>query len=156
MSDHQLLNSNNNETSERQLSRKGFLSLVWKSLLGFGGIIGLVGIWRFFSYETNPAERTSFDLGPVDELPEDEFIPITEAKSILIRSGDSFSAISLECPHLGCTVDLMEDGFTCPCHGSEFTFDGAVINGPAAESLRILKLEITEEGHLILNTSEFW
>jgi len=125
-------------------------------LLGLGGILGVVGIWRFFAYETKPAERTSFDLGPVDELPEDAFIPVTEAKSVLIRSEDSFFAISLECPHLGCTVEYNEDGFTCPCHGSEFTFDGTVTNGPANQDLRILKLEITKEGHLILNTSELW
>ncbi len=34
------------------------------------------------------------------------------------------------CPHLGCSINLSApgNGFTCPCHGAEFQFDGALVS----------------------------
>jgi glycine/D-amino acid oxidase-like deaminating enzyme/nitrite reductase/ring-hydroxylating ferredoxin subunit len=46
----------------------------------------------------------------------------------------TFSAV---CPHLGCIVRWNNDekSFDCPCHGSRFSCDGTVINGPAQDNL---------------------
>lgn len=46
-------------------------------------------------------------------------------------------ALSPICPHLGCHVhfNAAEKTWDCPCHGSRFTTDGTVLNGPAVEAL---------------------
>ena len=41
-------------------------------------------------------------------------------------------AFSTECPHAGCAVSKVAGAeLICPCHGSSFGLDGAVITGPA-------------------------
>jgi glycine/D-amino acid oxidase-like deaminating enzyme/nitrite reductase/ring-hydroxylating ferredoxin subunit len=44
---------------------------------------------------------------------------------------------SAACKHLGCIVhwNKEEASWDCPCHGSRFDKDGAVLNGPAIEAL---------------------
>ena len=45
---------------------------------------------------------------------------------------------SAVCPHLGCIVQWneLEKSFDCPCHGSRFTCEGKLINGPAKTDLK--------------------
>ena len=136
------------------ISRQNFFTLVWKSLLGLSGALGLVGLWRYLSYQPYSMPRTSFDLGPVEDLPPGEFIPIPEAQAMLLNTSDGLIGLSLICPHLGCVVETTESDFTCPCHGSRFEHNGSLIVGPANQPLRILSLKITEDGHLQLDTSE--
>ena len=46
-------------------------------------------------------------------------------------------AVSVRCTHLGCLVRFTaaERSWDCPCHGSRFDVDGAVLEGPATDPL---------------------
>lgn len=55
--------------------------------------------------------------------------------------------LSAVCPHLRCIVRWNGDekSWDCPCHGSRFTPEGRVINGPANVDLKSLKKVLTHE-----------
>jgi Rieske Fe-S protein len=52
---------------------------------------------------------------------------------------------SAVCTHLGCHLhwNSTEQCWDCPCHGSHFAPDGAVLNGPALAPLA--KVELSEK-----------
>jgi Rieske Fe-S protein len=56
------------------------------------------------------------------------------------RTGtDTVVAVSRRCTHQGCTIALpATPGATlnCPCHGSRFTINGTVVQGPAQNPLQ--------------------
>uniref|UniRef100_A0A7S3EWT3 Rieske domain-containing protein n=1 Tax=Haptolina ericina TaxID=156174 RepID=A0A7S3EWT3_9EUKA len=56
-------------------------------------------------------------------------------------------ALKAECTHLGCLVapNPLGDGFTCPCHGSEYFADGSVKRGPAPAPLRLAQVSPREK-----------
>jgi cytochrome b6-f complex iron-sulfur subunit len=60
-----------------------------------------------------------------------------------MESGE-ISAVLASCTHQGCQPEPVADRLACPCHGSEFAFDGRVLQGPAERPLP--RFEVTVEG----------
>jgi len=67
------------------------------------------------------------------------FVPAGRSVA-LFRDSKGVHAISTVCTHLGCIVKPTADGFDCPCHGSRFAVDGAVVKGPAPRALPWVKV----------------
>jgi Rieske Fe-S protein len=59
----------------------------------------------------------------------------------VVRTGTStFKGFSRICTHEQCDVDVRNNRFECPCHGSIFAADGSVIRGPNISSPPITPL----------------
>jgi cytochrome b6-f complex iron-sulfur subunit len=134
------------------ISRRDFLKLTLDSLLAFGGLLGLGGLFRFLSYKNEPAQPTEFDLGLAENYRPGSSTTIPEIPAVLIHANSGFTALSLVCTHLGCTVEVQVDGFACPCHGSRFNKNGIPVKGPATAPLKTFRVEQTTDGKLILHT----
>jgi glycine/D-amino acid oxidase-like deaminating enzyme/nitrite reductase/ring-hydroxylating ferredoxin subunit len=85
---------------------------------------------------------TSFDVEgkSLDEVQNGEGkIVKVEGKKIAAFRDDSgaLHCLSPVCTHMGCDVAFndAEKTWDCPCHGSRFTTEGEVLNGPAREPL---------------------
>ncbi|ATL27536.1 FAD-dependent oxidoreductase [Streptomyces formicae] len=76
----------------------------------------------------------------VEELPPDSgaVVRLDGRRRAVYRDPDgALHAVSARCTHLGCLVafNAAERSWDCPCHGSRFTPEGRVIQGPATRPL---------------------
>lgn len=76
--------------------------------------------------------RADFGEGPYAFLDNPQL-----PRAIYLRrdSNGSFTALLTRCTHQGCQVEPAGDRLACPCHGSEYAFDGTVLQGPAEHPL---------------------
>jgi cytochrome b6-f complex iron-sulfur subunit len=136
----------------KQLSRRRFLGWLIKGSLAGSALVGMGVLGRFISFESESSPPKSYDLGAAIDYPLDTRRVYVPAQALIIHNSQGFTALSLVCPHLGCIVNLTNEGFACPCHGSHFSADGSLRNGPASRPLNSLKVEVNEAGHLIVYT----
>ena len=56
-------------------------------------------------------------------------------------------ALSAECPHLSCPVNLAPDRrtFLCPCHQASFGFDGKTLNSVSPRAMDALEVKLGAE-----------
>ncbi len=105
---------------------------------------------RFLSETLNMAKQygdyiKKADIEEADQLAGDEGAILSKGfrKIAIYRDATgtlhSFTAV---CPHLGCVLQWNGDEktFDCPCHGSRFSKEGVVINGPAVSNLERIKI----------------
>lgn len=81
-----------------------------------------------------PAEGAAFVQAPGMQRP--IFLSLGE--------GGEFTALLASCTHQGCQPGPVGDRLVCPCHGSEFAFDGTVLEGPASRPLT--RYDVVREG----------
>lgn len=60
-----------------------------------------------------------------------QLVQVDLERAVKRTGGNAFLALSLICTHQGCDAGVTTTNIVeCPCHGSRFTSDGTVINGP--------------------------
>lgn len=91
---------------------------------------------RWASHERVPG---GIDLAPEDVRPgEGALVDVSGLPAPLYvhRHRDGrVTAVLTRCTHRGCTAAPRSRRIVCPCHGSEYELDGAVVQGPAERDL---------------------
>jgi cytochrome b6-f complex iron-sulfur subunit len=134
------------------LTRRDFLKLTRTFIFWACAVLGLGALLRFLDTRTQPDAQTDFDLGPADGIVVGVRTLLPAVPAMLVHDAHGFTALSLVCTHLGCTVESKPEGFACPCHGSRFDRQGSVTRGPAVEPLKVLRTAITPDGRLHIYT----
>ena len=148
-------------SNERREKKKGiwsrrdfFTRLGWG---GFGvfGFLSLVGFLRsafprvLFQPPTKfkAGNPNDYVLGEVNERFKQEY------RVWIVREESGLYALFAKCTHLGCTPRWLpaENKFKCPCHGSGFFKDGTNFEGPAPRPLDRFKIEVGEDGQLVVD-----
>ena len=133
-----------------------------REMIAVGSAFGLLGLaaagtggalFKFMFPVVSYGTPQKF-LVSLDDLPDigDELI-FEDQKTVLRRQSETeVAAISLVCTHLGCTVNRVETGFQCPCHGSQYDTDGIVVGGPAPKTLPWLEIKKVPGNQLEIDT----
>jgi cytochrome b6-f complex iron-sulfur subunit len=129
----------------------GMLNLAWIAPL----VISLGQVVRFLRFNPPDSGITRFPLslpGALTAFP----VYLEQGRVWLMRDTHGLYALDAVCTHLGCIVgrDETDAGFKCPCHGSRFSADGGVLNGPASQPLRYLQLAQADDGQIVVDRSK--
>lgn len=138
------------QPEETAVSRRHFL----KYGLGVLGAVALLELGGATLLYLRPQETAvSFgkviNAGPVENFPPGSVTEFVNGRFFLVRGKDGgFLAIYRRCPHLGCTVNWIEEDnqFHCPCHAARFDAHGDYNNPPVPRPLDTFAITIGEDG----------
>jgi len=135
------------------MRRRKFLNkLAITAVSGAGALSLAAALGEILPPETQ--RYSLLKLGHVDDYPLNDFSFIPEKKLYLQRTRTHLRALSGVCTHLGCTISKSENGFQCPCHGSQYDKLGRPLSGPASRELDQFRIELSSQGEIIVNLSE--
>ena len=133
--------------SEQQATRRRFLGGVMLTSLGVS-LAGTLAVWVRYLWPSVLFELpTRFRAARIGDLVRKRILFLRDRKLFVVKDEEGIFAQSAVCPHLGCLAraNPAEDGFFCPCHGSQFSIDGRVIKGPAPKALAHYQIERRQE-----------
>lgn len=144
---------------EPERGRRNFMKRVWQIL----GVVALAEFLWFVVSLLRPSRETHKSrpsdtvrvIGNVEEFPPGTVTPDRINRLYIVREKEGgFLALSLTCPHLGCSVLWNEERqqFDCPCHSSAFDRRGIVLSSPAPRPLDYMPV-IIEEGKMKVDMS---
>lgn len=136
------------------INRRHFLELAGAGAIAIASIGAVALTGQFLSPNVLMEPSKKFKAGKIDNFASDSVTLNKEQKVYIVRGKEGyFYAVSAVCTHLGCITNWKsEQGIiACPCHGSKFTKEGKVIEGPAPRSLPRFAMALDEQGQLIVD-----
>lgn len=142
-------------TAEQELERRRFLALVGAGALGVVGLGLGAATLRFIEPNVLFEEEKRFGVGRPEDIAPGTVLVLSRQRVYVIRTAAGFYALSAVCTHLGCVTryDASRRGIFCPCHGSRYSLDGAVTDGPAPRPLARYELSL-ERGVLVVDAAK--
>jgi cytochrome b6-f complex iron-sulfur subunit len=133
------------------------LAFLWPNLKGgFGSIINAGNIEDIKTQIADSEQpfysgTGRFYVVAYDGRPEDDVDYETEGVS-----AQGIMPLYQRCVHLGCRVPFCQQSqwFECPCHGSKYNTAGEYKLGPAPRGMDRFRVDITDSGDVMVDTSE--
>lgn len=137
-----------------KMSRRSFLGLL--GLGAVGGVLqmffGTIGTFLYPNALKTPPSQ--FSIGrTADVLASQGKVFLPKYKVFVEVDGRRLRAQTGVCTHLGCTVNAVETGYSCPCHGSTYDTEGNNTGGPAKEPLLYYSVFKGASGDLMVDKS---
>lgn len=145
------------ELEPQTISRRNFLQLGWKMLSGLAAL-ELVGAGVLFLRSRSQEGKygSLIKAGLIEDFPAGSVTEFPDGNFFLARAQDGgFMALYKRCPHLGCTVDWVEEKerFYCPCHASSFNVYGDHENNASPRALDTFPVSF-KDGMVVVDTTK--
>lgn len=153
-----LRNSLNVDANDKdpRISRRSFLAMigVGACLLGTGGFFG-ASLLGFLYPNAMKVPPSVFSIGrPEEALSQDGKVYNSKQKVFIETQGGKVRVQTAVCTHLGCTVNAVETGYACPCHGSTYDRYGRNTGGPAPRPLVYYHVFQGASGEILVDKSK--
>ncbi len=141
--------------NDPRISRRTFLAL-----LGVGAGVGMLhmtgaAVMGFLYPNAMKTPPSEFSIGrPEDVLATEGKVFLPKQKAFVEVSSGKVRVQTAVCTHLGCTVNAVETGYACPCHGSTYDLIGRNTGGPAPRPLVFFKIHKGASGELLVDKSK--
>lgn len=132
-------------------SRRDFIKTVSTGTIALGCGVAVVNLLQgctAIRYVEGAIDQDKIRINK-NEFLEQNFVIVTSkdlpAPIYVVKSkkDEKYSAFLMLCTHLNCELRPTGSFLSCPCHGSEFSNEGKVLQGPASTALAYYV--ITEE-----------
>ena len=148
--------SNLNMDADADIDRRDFLNRVSGGALGVAAVgAGIVTV-KYISPNVLFEPPTSFRVGPPENFPINSVTTFADQLTYMVRTSRGFYAETQICQHLGCITQWHPESnlIECPCHGSRYKRDGAIVRGPTPRPLPHYAMRLMPDGTLLIDKSE--
>jgi len=138
------------------MTRRSFLALmgVGACALGALGMVNL-SMLGFLYPNAMKVPPSIFSIGrPEEVLSRDGKIFDPKQKVFVETLAGRVRVQTAVCTHLGCTVNMVDTGYACPCHGSTYDRHGLNTGGPAPLPLVYFSVYKGASGDLMVDKSK--
>lgn len=144
------------DSNDPLITRRSFLALmgVGACLLGMGQLFG-ASVLGFLYPNAMKIPPSVFSLGrPEEVLAHDGKVFVPKQKVFVETLNGKVRVQTAICTHLGCTVNMVETGYACPCHGSTYDRHGRNTGGPAPLPLVYFDVTLGASGDIMVDKNK--
>jgi cytochrome b6-f complex iron-sulfur subunit len=138
------------------VTRRSFLAMmgVGACLLGTAQCTG-ASLLGFLYPNAMKIPPSTFSIGrPEEVLARDGKVFYPKQKVFIETEAEKVRVQTAVCTHLGCTVNMVDTGYACPCHGSTYDRYGRNTGGPAPLPLVYFLVSKGASGELIVDKNK--
>jgi len=137
------------------ISRRAFLALLGVGAFAVTSQVVGTAMMGFLYPNAMKVPPSIFSLGrPQDVLSMEGKLFNPKQKVYIEVATGKVRVQTAVCTHLGCTVNAVETGYACPCHGSTYDLQGFNTGGPAPRPLVYFQVFKGASGELLVDKAK--
>lgn len=144
------------DDKDPMVTRRSFLAMlgVGACLLGAGQLVN-ASFLGFLYPNAMKVPPSIFSIGRPDEILALEGKIFNPKQKVFIETlAGKVRVQTAVCTHLGCTVNMVDTGYSCPCHGSTYDRHGLNTGGPAPLPLVYFQVFKGASGEIMVDKSK--